>query len=134
MLYNARKNYEKAQEIPIPKDGQVSRQAINLYDEVIKKCEMVIATYPTSKWVDDAILLMGKAFYEQGKYDEAIVKFMELEEAFPESELNEEAIFYIGRSYLMKDDEERAIRTFSRFIDRYQKSKFNNCLVLLISG
>ena len=53
-LYNAKRIYREAQETPRAKDGTVSRAEKDKYDEVIVKCETLIQTYPTSKYVDDA--------------------------------------------------------------------------------
>jgi len=108
-FYNAKRLYKEADETPRSRDGEVPRVAKEKYEESIRKCEMLITNYPKSKYVDDAILLMGKCFYEIEQYDEAIIKITELEENFPESKLNGEARLYVAKSYLGKKNYEQAV-------------------------
>ena len=55
-LYNARKIYAEAEEMRKERGGEVDRNVSGKYDEVIKKCSMIIKNYPNSRWVDDAQL------------------------------------------------------------------------------
>ena len=95
------------------------------YRHAIEKCELLIATHPKSKWVDDAILMMGKAFYFREEYDEAITKFDELQINFPRSELNEEGQFYLGQAYADKGQHERAISVLEDFVDKWPNSRYS---------
>jgi TolA-binding protein len=110
MFYNAKEAYRDAEATPRASDGTASRTAFAQYDKVIEKCQNLIRTYPDSKYVDDAILLMGKAYYEKGEYDDAILKFNELKENFPKSELNAEGQLFLGKAYFRKDNDEAAIK------------------------
>jgi len=83
-LYNAKKIYGEAEEMRENKDGEVDRNLKEKYNEVITKCGKVIRDYPDSKWVDDAIFLMGKCLVRQGEYDKGIRKFLELTTNYPE--------------------------------------------------
>jgi TolA-binding protein len=109
MFYNAKRIYREAQEAPRMKDRSVNRGTFQQYDEVIKKCELLITTYPDSKYVDDAVLLIGKALYQKEEYTDAIIKFKELKVNFPESELNEEGQLYLARSYVANNQPENAV-------------------------
>jgi TolA-binding protein len=131
-LYNARTDFRKANEMPKSKDGSLSIQQVSLYEEVIKKCESLITTYPTSKWVDDAVLLMGKAFYEKKDYDEAITKFNELAQNFPDSKLNEEGQVYLARSYLIKENSDQAIQVLKLFLKKHKKSRYREEALFLL--
>ncbi len=132
-LYNAKKKFNEAKASPLPKDGSLSRQQINMYDEVIKKCQELLTTYPNSRWVDDAVLLIGKSYYEQRNYDNAILTLEALREDFPESELNEEALEYIARSYVAKEEPEKAVAVLEPFLELYPGSD-NTAIVLYLLG
>lgn len=60
-----------------PQTG-VSGQASAFLDKAIEKCAKVISVYPKSKWVDDAILMLGECYYQKHDYDKAMRKFSEL--------------------------------------------------------
>jgi TolA-binding protein len=123
MLYSAKQGFKKAQELPLPSDGKASREQAALYDEVIKECEKLITTYPNSKWVDDAILLIGRSFYEKQEYEEAATKFTELQDNFPESSLNQQGQFYLAQSYLAVGKDDQAVQVMKRSIEKYPKGK-----------
>jgi TolA-binding protein len=122
-LYNARQGFNKAQALPVSNDGKATREQIAMYDEVIKKCEKLITTYPNSKWVDDSILLIGRSFYEKQEYDEAATKFTELQDNFPESSLNEEGQYYLARSYVADKKEVQAVQVMKRYVEKYPEGK-----------
>jgi TolA-binding protein len=131
-LYNAKSKFRKAKEIPVAKDGEITRQQESIYEEVIKKCEQLITGYPDSKWVDDAILLIGKAFYEKQDYDEAIRKFNELKENFPESDLNAEGQYYLSKSLLEDEKIDQAVPVMRRFTEKHVKSKYMEEILFLL--
>ncbi len=133
LFYNARKTFREANEIPRAKDGSLSRQQIQLYDGVIEKCDKLITTYPNSRWVDDAVLLLGRCYYEQGKYDETIQTLRALEVDFAESDLNREGQVLIAQAYLKKNQPVEAVEILKRRLERYPKSEGND-LVLYILG
>lgn len=108
-FYNAKKYYSEAQNSGRNKDELLSKS--------IEKCAKVIKYYPGSKWVDDAILLMGKCFYEKGDYPSARRKFQELLNYFPNSSLVEEATLYLGKSYLSEGDYTFATETFEKLLN-----------------
>ncbi|MFQ5512204.1 MAG: tetratricopeptide repeat protein [Candidatus Krumholzibacteriia bacterium] len=131
-FYNARKAYRSAEETPRAPDGSVNRAAHSAYDEVIEKCEALIANYPDSKWVDDAILLMGKAYYRKSDYDEAIARLDELQADFPESKLIDEAQLFQGKIYVAKDDPARAVPALERVFKRNPKTKYADEILFLL--
>jgi TolA-binding protein len=131
-FYNAKKTFRDAQQIPLPRDGSLSQGQIQKYDEVIEKCQDLVTTYPNSRWVDDAVLLMGKSYYEQQNYDKAIQTLQALGEDLPDSELNEEAQQYIARSYLGMDKPEKALEVLSPFAEKYPDSRYEAVILYLL--
>ena len=93
--FNARHAYEEAEKTR-RKDPEraLSSNERRLYDRTINKCARVILDYPSSEWRDDAVLLMGKAFYRKGDYDKAQIKFMELRTLYDRSDLLDEATYF----------------------------------------
>jgi len=131
-LYNAKKKYQDAKQIPLPPDGSISRSQVRMYDEVIEKCQDLVETYPTSRWVDDAMLLIGKSYYEQQEYTKAIQAFEALAADFPDSELNEQAREYLARSYIGNKESGKAVEILKPFLDQYPDSKYTPVILYLL--
>ncbi len=77
-------------------------------DEIIKKSSKIIADRPLSKWVDDAYLLMGKAYYYKGDYFAAIETFQYINSKYKGEEISYEATLWIIRAYIRLDKEREA--------------------------
>ena len=100
-LYNAKAKFAEAQEIKYRADPDrldISLQERNLYDDAIEKAARVVKFYEDSKWVDDALLLMGRAAFEKGDYSTALRKFDEIMKFYPESNLMAETLLWQGRT------------------------------------
>ena len=65
IFYNAKKYYAEALNAKEKNDGKVSPSIDSKFETSIGKCTYIIQEYPTNKWVDNAILLIGQCFYEQ---------------------------------------------------------------------
>ncbi|MDD5087853.1 MAG: tetratricopeptide repeat protein, partial [bacterium] len=68
------------------------------YRKVIETCSKLLEFYPKSRWVDDALYLMGVSYYRLGELDRADRKFTELVTIFPKSVHVPEAILFHARS------------------------------------
>ncbi len=73
---------------------------ISSYEKCIKQCSKVIAEYPDSKYVDNAMYLMAESFFYWGRYDEAMKWYKQLEESYPESDLIRGSRFMIARCHI----------------------------------
>lgn len=69
-------------------------------DEVIKKASKVITDRPLSKWVDDAYLLMGKAYFFKGDYFAAIETFQFINTKYKGEKISYEATLWIIKAYV----------------------------------
>jgi len=114
-FYNAKTSYNNA--IRAKKNSPTNKAPSDLLDKVIEKCGKVIKYYPKSKWLDDAIILMGKAYLEKGEYDKAVRKFQELSIYYPESPFTPEALYLTGVTYLEKEDYNLAIISFHQVLN-----------------
>jgi TolA-binding protein len=89
-LHNANAKFAEAQDIKKradPERNDISNQEKTLYQESFEKAAKVVKYYPDSKWVDDALLLMGRASFEKGEYSTALRKFDEILVFYSESDL-----------------------------------------------
>lgn len=96
-FYNARQAYQQG--VTFKEQGQ-QMQAKAKFEKAIEKSAMVIKRWPKSQWVDDALLLIGLAYYQQTLYPKAIRHFDQLALAFPDSKLLPEAGLYRGLALL----------------------------------
>lgn len=110
--YNAKESYRaglaKVQEQPFTiEPGELVRihhapvQAGNSdFQEAIDKGAKVLRKFPDTKWVDDAVLLIGKSYYYRLEFYPAQQKFEELREATTSPEMEQLAIIWKGRTLL----------------------------------
>jgi len=66
----------------------------------IEKNSKILSFYPASKWVDDALLMIGKAYYYNGDDVRSQRKFFELAAQYPGTDLAIEGQLWLGRSLL----------------------------------
>lgn len=103
--YNTKKTFDEAiaeieKSPPKSKDTNyfakytINQTARNKLTIVIEKASKIIQFYPRSRWVDDAIIMIGEAYYYQGDYELAMKKFSELIANFPKSP-------YIWKAHLL---------------------------------
>ena len=71
----------------------------NLYETAARRASKVLDEYKESDLVDDAMFLMGRAFYWRRDYITAVRSFADLEANFPNSELFLEARYWRALSY-----------------------------------
>ena len=71
-------------------------------DEVIKKASTMIDKHPRSRWVDDAYLLNGKAYFMKGEISAAIDLFEFVQSHFTDPKIQFSAQLWIARSFYVK--------------------------------
>ena len=76
---------------------QRSPQADQLYDKVVRKASKVLDQYKESDLVDDAMFLIGQAYYWRGEYLNAQESFRDLETFFPSSPYFDQARYWRAR-------------------------------------
>jgi len=113
-FYNAKTSYSSAMKAKL---NSSNRQAPKeLLDRVIEKCGKIIKYHPESRWVDDAIILMGKAYLEKGEFDKALRKFEEIIIYYSESPFLSEALYLTGLTYFQMGDYNPAIGSFNQIL------------------
>ncbi|MFH1734707.1 MAG: tetratricopeptide repeat protein [bacterium] len=96
--YNAKKYYKDAVKENI--DNESGQPKTQNYNKSINSAARVIEYYPDSKYVDDALLIMGKSYYAIRSYPKAKRKCEELIANYPNSELLYEARLFLGKTYI----------------------------------
>ncbi|MGH2570136.1 MAG: tetratricopeptide repeat protein, partial [bacterium] len=123
-LHNARAKYGEAQDLKETSDPErttISSREKTLYGEAIEKAAKVVKYYPDSKWVDDSLLLMGKAAFESGEYSTAGRKFDEILANYPESDLVPEALLMKGRTHIQTKEYPQATEALARAAEYNKK-------------
>lgn len=72
--------------------------ALKNLDLVIDKCSNILAYHGKSSFVDEALMMTGKAFYYKAEFSKAERKFLELITQYPNSSRNLEAQLWYARS------------------------------------
>jgi TolA-binding protein len=127
MYYNAKESYGEAEK----KRKETSQIDKNLYENSIKELSKILEFYPDSRWVDDALLMMGLCYLRQEDYFKAQRKFIELIKNYPASELVNQAKIHLAEVEIaMKNYEEARklienISTDNLDIEEYELFKLN---------
>ena len=117
-FYNAKRYYKLAyHETLRNRTDRLTASEKTNYGKAIEKANKLIRLYPQSKYVDDALLLSGKAFYFQKEYHQAIRKLTDLQKSYPESELFTEATLWIAKSNLELENFSRAENSFQTLLE-----------------
>ncbi len=81
--------------------GEEGTGSNSSFDQAIQKSADVLREHPESKWVDDALLLIGKSYYYQNNYIGAAQKFREV--LALDSERRLEARFWLARTLVANE-------------------------------
>jgi tetratricopeptide (TPR) repeat protein len=82
---------------------------VDRYRKVIEICSKLLEMYPKSKWVDDALLLMGVSYYRMNDLPRAERKFTELMTLFPNSPHVPAAVVWKARTLAEMKEAEAAV-------------------------
>ncbi len=123
-FYNAKRNFkegEKAQKGA----SAANRQNVGKtqYENAIKKASKVLTFFPKSKWADDALFLIGKAYFNMGEDVKAKRKFEELEQSFPKSKLIDDSHYYISMCQYNLGEEIEAVSSLKELLDSKKTDK-----------
>ena len=110
-LYNAQHQFNEAQDevwslpearltgknylAPLP----IQQSTRTKLTSVIEKCSKLLQYHPDSRYVDDALMMIGKSYYYQGDFQKAERKFSELINGYPESGYRFEAQYLLAYCY-----------------------------------
>lgn len=110
--YNAKRAFKSGEETVLDQKININpERPIRIYEKpnkigaaefkkTIEKGADILRDHPESKWVDDAILLIGKSYFYQTQYFSAEQKFNELAIATENDNLRQQAVIWRGRTLL----------------------------------
>ena len=108
-FYNAKQYYRKALHATRKnRTGKVVGPEKTNYQKAIEKSSKLIEMYPNSKYVDDALLMMGKCYYYIEEYLNARRRLEELRTDYPDSELILEANLWLAKTDLALEQYDEA--------------------------
>ncbi|MFQ5768990.1 MAG: tol-pal system YbgF family protein, partial [bacterium] len=104
-FYNTKKFYKEAtKEREKRKGDKPSTAELNKYDQTIEKASKILEIYPKSKYVDDAVFILGECFYYKEDYVKAHRKFEELITYFPKSEYFYQAKLWLAKTNIKMEE------------------------------
>jgi TolA-binding protein len=125
-FYNTKKTYKAALEEQKKRtgDNKPTPTENQNYDKTIEKASKLLQIYPDSKYVDDALMILGECFYYKQEYLKAQRKFQELITIFPKSSLVPRAQIWLARTNLELDDYAGTERVLKELQQRGKKDEF----------
>lgn len=88
----------------------------------IEKNSKVLSFYADSKWVDDAVMMIGKSYYYMDDDVRSERKFLELASQFPNSSLIPESQLWLGKCFLRQKKTEQGIKQLEEVFAKTQES------------
>lgn len=88
---------------------------------VIEKCSKLLQYHPESSLVDDALMMIGKAYYYQDENQQAERKFRELIDGYPSDGLKLEAEIYLAYVQYRMNDHPAARTTAQALLEEAEK-------------
>lgn len=101
-------------------EGRVVAQT-QAFQSAIEKSSDILRDHPNSKWVDDALLLIGKSYFYLQNHVGAETKFREVETL--DSPLEDEARFWLARTYIVSAQYDRAANHLEESLIREDLSR-----------
>lgn len=93
--------------------------AAGQYDLAISGFEAFIRSFPTSPQADDAQLLIGNSWFNQGNFDQAVAAYQKVITDFPQSEQVPPALYKIGQSYENLKQLDQARKSYERVVKEF---------------
>ncbi|MEO8666440.1 MAG: tetratricopeptide repeat protein [Ignavibacteria bacterium] len=87
-------------------------------DKAIERSSKIIQFHKNSKFIDDAVLIIGKSYFFETDYYKAERTFNEFLSKFSTSVLADEAILFLGRTKVKLGKDDEGIKIFKDLEDR----------------
>lgn len=99
-------------------------QGQQFFEEAARKCLAFLAQAPEGRRSDDALILMGKAFFQLKRFIQAESSFRKLLDTQPKSKFRDDAQYYLVLIDLDRGDIGLAQLGIERLLDNFPKSEF----------
>ncbi len=100
--------YDKNAPLEIFPSIESAASGKQFFDRVVKKTSIVLTSHPVSALADNALLLMGKAYFHLKSLEAAERKFKEIITNYPDGDVVDEATFWYGRTLAQLQQSEEA--------------------------
>lgn len=94
------------------------------FEEAARKCLAFLAQAPEGRRSDDALILMGKAFFQLNRFIQAESSFRKLLETQKKSKFRDDAQYYLVLTDLERGDIGLAELGIERLLDNFPKSEY----------
>lgn len=123
-FYNAKKVFKEGENAQkkAPPDRR-STVGKTQYEAAIKKASKVLTFHPKSKWADDALFLIGRAYFNMEDYVKARIKFEELLASFAKSKLVDDSRYFISMCHYYSGEEVQAATQLKAFLESQKMGK-----------
>jgi tetratricopeptide (TPR) repeat protein len=101
-------SYERNTRLQIFVSLENAAQGKQFFDRVIEKTALVLKAHPNSSIADNALLLMGRAYYYQREFEAAERKFKEVLSNYTDSDVLDAATFWYGRCLAQQQETAKA--------------------------
>ena len=98
----------------VPAISPTAKEHLN---KVIERCSKIIQYNKNTRFLDDAVLLIGKSYYYMGAYLQAERKFSEFLSKLTKSEFSDEALLYLGRTKLRLGSKEEGVKILTNLLE-----------------
>ncbi len=105
-------------------ESQTQVPGQQFFEEAARKCLAFLAQAPEGRRSDDALILMGKAFFQLRRYIQAESSFRKLLDTQPKSKFRDDAQYYLVLIDLSRDDITLAELGIERLLDNFPKSEY----------
>lgn len=90
------------------------------YDRAIEKALKVLNVFPRDKkWHDDAVFLLGKAYFYEKETGKSIRYLRQLQQEYQQSPYIPESYLYLAKAYIADENLPKAEETLKFALDRY---------------
>jgi TonB family protein len=134
-FYNARKSFKDGENAQKKAPERTRHSAgRSHYENAIKKASKVLTFHPKSKWADDALFMIGRAYFNMGEYVKGRRKFEELLSSFPKSNLVNDSHYYISMCHYFSGQEIGAISSLKGLLESKKLNKRRKAEVSFFVG
>ncbi|MEP7147119.1 MAG: tetratricopeptide repeat protein [bacterium] len=92
-------------------------------DKAIERSSKIIQFHKNSKFIDDAVLIIGKSYFYETDYYKAERTFKEFLSKFSSSLLADEAILFLGRTKVKLGKNDEGINIFKDLVERSEDNE-----------
>jgi TonB family protein len=118
-FYNAKQAFRKAaQETRKNRTGKPTSVENTNYQKAIEKAAKILDMYPRSRYVDDALFMMGQSYYHIQEYLQARRKFSDLLARNRDSDLGKEAALWLAKTDVALNDITTAEAELAELLNR----------------